>query len=181
MQTEYLKYYDLENYILTDVRANFKANGHLNSFDFFCIIIWKANRAKSKIANRLLKADSNLDRVVRGLTSKIFVAEDNKEKLRLLMEDYGFRLPMASAILSLLYPNDFTIYDVRVCETFPEYKKLDNLIFENLWKGYCNYIESVRNYGSQKLSLREKDRLLWSKSFYEQLQKDIKSNFNRNQ
>lgn len=50
MQTEYLKYYDLENYILTDVRANFKANGHLNSFDFFCIIIWKANRAKSKIA-----------------------------------------------------------------------------------------------------------------------------------
>lgn len=97
------------------------------------------------------------------------------------MEDYGFRLPMASAILSLLYPNDFTIYDVRVCETFPEYKKLDNLIFENLWKGYCNYIESVRNYGSQKLSLREKDRLLWSKSFYEQLQKDIKSNFNRKQ
>lgn len=180
METEHLKFYDLEKYILTDVRANFKADGHLNSFDFFCIIIWKANRAKSKIANRLLKIDSNLDQVVRDLTRKIFVAGDSKEKLRILIEDYGFRLPMASAILSLLYPDDFTIFDVRVCETFPEYKRLDNLIFKNLWKGYCKYIESVRNYGSQELSLREKDRLLWGKSFYEQLQSDIESDFIRN-
>jgi len=181
MQTEYLKYYDLEKYILTDVRAKYKAEGYLNSFDFFCIIIWKANRAKSKIAKRLMKMNSNLDQAIKDLTNKIFVAEENKEKLRILLEDYGFRLPMASAILSLLYPNYFTIYDVRVCETFPEYKGLDNLIFENLWKGYCNYIESVRNYETQNLSLRDKDRLLWGKSFYEQLQKDIKSYFRLNQ
>lgn len=180
MQTEYLKYYNLENYILTDVRANFEVNGHLSAFDFFCIIIWKANRAKSKIAKRLLKIDPNLDQGVKDLTSKIYLAEDNKEKLRILLEDYGFRLPMGSSILSLLYPDDFTIYDVRVCETFPKYKNLDNLIFKNLWKGYCNYIESVRNYGNQELSLRDKDRLLWGKSFYEQLQRDIESNFIRN-
>ena len=117
---------------------------------------------------------------MKDLTSKIYLAEDNKEKLRILLEDYRFRLPMGSAILSLLYPYDFTIYDVRVCETFPKYKNLDNLIFNNLWKGYCNYIESVRNYGNQELSLRDKDRLLWGKSFYEQLQRDIESNFIRN-
>ncbi len=45
---------------------------------------------------------------------------------------------------------------------------------------HSNYIESVRNYGDQKLSLRDKDRLLWGKSFYEQLQRDIKSGFIRN-
>lgn len=154
---------------------------YINSFDFFCIIIWKANRAKSKIANRLLKINMNLDQGVRDLTSKIFVAKENREKLRILLEDYGFRLPMASAILSVLYPVYFTIFNVRVCETFPKYKRLDNLIFENLWKGYCSYIKSVRNYGTQNLSLRDKDRLLWGKSFYEQLLKDIKCNFKLNQ
>lgn len=180
MKTDYIKFYNLENYILTDVRTNFLQNKSLNSFDFFCIIIWKANRAKSKIASKLLKKNSNLEEIIKELTSKIYFANENKEKLRILLVDYGFRLPIASAILSLLYPDNFTIYDTRVCDTLSSYKGLENLTFEKLWEGYCYYIDSVRNYGTQDLSLRDKDRLLWGKSFYEQLQKDINSNFNYN-
>ena len=179
MQTDFLKFYNLENYILTDVRNNFSRNKSLNSFDFFCIIIWKANRAKSKIADRLLKFNLTLDESVKDLTTKIYQAKDDKEKLKILIEDFGFRLPMASAILSLLYPDNFTIYDIRVCDTFPNHKGLDNLTFEKLWVGYCNYIESVKNYGAENLSLRDKDRLLWGKSFYEQLESDLKANFKK--
>ena len=177
MEELQLKLYNTENYILTDVKDFFLQNGYLNTFDFFCIIIWKANRAKSKIANRLLNFNSNLDESVKELTTKIYQAETEKQKLNVLIVDFGFRLPMASAILSLLYPEKFTIFDIRVCDTFPEYKGIENLKFENLWSKYCQYIQSVRNYGKLKVSLRNKDRILWGKSFQEQLENNIKSNF----
>ncbi len=75
MEELQLKIYNTENYILTDVKDFFLQNGYLNTFDFFCIIIWKANRAKSKIANRLLKFNPNLDESVKDLTTKIYQAE----------------------------------------------------------------------------------------------------------
>ncbi len=179
METDYLKFYDLEKYILTDVKDNFSKNGFLYSFDFFCIVIWKANRAKSKIANRLLSFNPDLNEGVKNLTNKIYKATEDKEKLKILIKNFGFRLPMASAILSLLYTENFTVYDIRVCEIFPQYKGLDNLTFEKMWEGYKNYILSVRNYGPKHLSLRDKDRLLWGKSFFDQLSSDIKSNFKK--
>ena len=181
MEAFYLKLYYLENYILSDVKDNFSKNGFLNSFDFFCIIIWKANRAKSKIAKRLLEYNPDIhdiEKSVKDLTSKIYLAKDDEQKLKILLVDYKFRLPMASAILSILYPNKFTIYDIRVCDAFPNYKGIDNLTFEKLWVNYTKYIKDVRQYGTLNISLRDKDRLLWGKSFHEQLINDLKVNFN---
>lgn len=180
METTYIKYSNLENYILTEVRKTFLKLGYLSAFDFFCIIIWKSNRAKSKIANRLLTNNSTLEKSVKDLSNQIFLAKSDKEKLRVLISGFGFRLPISSAILTLLYPDSFTIYDVRVCNTFPHFKGLDQLKFEKLWVRYYEFIEAVKNYGSQNLSLREKDKLLWGKSFYEQLNKDLKTNFKQN-
>ena len=172
------KLYNLENYILTDVRDNFNRNGHLTAFDFFCIVIWKANRAKTKIADRLLKRNPDIEKSVRDLTSKIFKATDDKQKLKVLIDDYKFRLPMSSAILSLLYPDNFTIYDVRVCDTLTNFKGLDNITnFDKKWLAYSDFIKSVREYKPKNISLRDKDRLLWGKSFYEQLSSDLKNNF----
>lgn len=180
MTTHYIKYYDLENYVLTDVRYCFNRNGHLTAFDFFCILILKANRAKTKIFQRLLNYNPDIEQSVKDLTSKKFLATDNKQKLKVLIDDYKFRLPMSSAILSLLYPDNFTIYDVRVCDTLTNFKGLGAIAnFENLWLGYKEYIESVKKYEPQNLSLRDKDRLLWGKSFYEQLNNDLKNNFQK--
>ena len=172
------KLYNLENYILTDVRDSFFRDGHLTAFDFFCIVIWKANRAKTKIAQRLLKRNSDIEKSVHDLTSKIFLATDDKQKLKVLMDDYKFRLPMSSAILSLLYPDNFTIYDVRVCDTLTEYKTLGTVTdFEKLWIRYTDFINSIREYEPKNISLRDKDRLLWGQSFYEQLTSDLENNF----
>jgi len=49
-----LRYYDLEAYLFEDVHKRFKTEGSIGAFDFFSIVIWKANRAKSRIAKRLL-------------------------------------------------------------------------------------------------------------------------------
>ena len=177
MENQYLKLYDLENYLLTDVKDNFHNNGYLNSFEFFCIIIWKANRAKSKIASRLVNNNESLDASIKHLTEQIYLASDNRRKLEILIVEYHFRLPMASAILSILYPELFTIFDFRVCDTFSEFRNIDNLSFNKLWIRYSEYIERVRNYGTINLSLRDKDRLLWGKSFKEQLELDLQTNF----
>jgi hypothetical protein len=169
--TNYIKYYDLENYVLTDVRDNFDRDGQLTAFDFFCIVVWKANRAKTKIAQRLIKYNPDIEQSVKELTGKIFSAADDKQKLKVLIDDYEFRLPMSSAILSLLYPDNFTIYDVRVCDNITN--------FEKLWLGYKDYIDSVKKYEPQNLSLRDKDRFLWGKSFFEQLNNDLKNKFQK--
>lgn len=145
MATHYIKYYDLENYILKEVRDNLNINGHLTAFDFFCFVIWKANRAKTKIAQRLLKYNPDINQSVKDLTAKIFSATDDRQKLKVLIDDYQFRLPMSSAILSLRYPDNFTVYDVRVCNTLTNLRGLDtNTNFEKLWLGYKDYIDNVK-------------------------------------
>jgi hypothetical protein len=61
---DYVAIYDQETYLFETVHSRFHEQGFLSAFDFFCIIIWKANRAKSKIAKRLLaKGHDSLETV----------------------------------------------------------------------------------------------------------------------
>jgi hypothetical protein len=59
---DYRIYYDLEQYLFRDVNSHFTDNQKLDAFDFFCIVIWKANRAKSRVASLLLKKFDDLER-----------------------------------------------------------------------------------------------------------------------
>jgi len=179
MNCDYRKYYYLENYIFNEVSEKYIKNGYINYFDFFCIIIWKANRSKSKIAKRLLaKNYKDISEAIKILTQSIHQANNNRERLKILIVEWGFRLPMASAILTVLHPKDFTIYDIRVCEIIGNFKDIQNKTkFESIWEGYQKYIEAVKNAVSIDISLRDKDRFLWGKSFYDQLKKDIRNNF----
>ena len=69
---DYRSFYNMEDYLFYTVRSKFLNQGYLSAFDFFCIIIWKANRAKTKIAQRLMKKGySNLEEAVRGLTEEL--------------------------------------------------------------------------------------------------------------
>lgn len=178
---QFLDYYHLENYLLTAVGERFRENGSLSAFDFFCIIIWKANRAKSKIAKRLLgKGYPDLDSAVTALGSDIATADSDSDRLRVLIERWGFRLPMASAILTILYPDAFTVYDVRVCNHFGDFHNAQNKTkFADLWARYLEFIEAVRASSSGPLSLRDKDRLLWGQSFASQLNDDIAARFEK--
>jgi len=176
------KYYDLEKYLFGEVSPTFKLSGNLSTFDFFCIVVWKANRAKSKIARRMLSHGfTNLEDAVATLMGQVHQAVDEKERLRLLIQKWGFRLPMASAILTVLYPHNFTVYDVRVCEMLDDFHHLQYKVdFEALWSGYSQYVQRVRKCGPENISLREKDRWFWGKSFANNLLRDIENKFMHN-
>jgi hypothetical protein len=175
---DYLKLYDLENYLLGEVAEKFKAEGKLDAFDFFCIVIWKANRAKSRVARLLLKRFSSLDEAVEALTTALNKEQDRKAKMKLLISDWGFNLPMASAILTVLYQHDFTVYDIRVCNVLGNFHKTkERSDFDQMWSEYESYVAAVKAAASTISDLRNKDRWLWGKSFSEQLKSDISTSF----
>ena len=176
---DYRDLYWLEDYLFSKVSARFAQTRTLSAFDFFCIVIWKANRAKSKVARRLLDAGFvDLQSAVAELARDVDKFAEPKERLRVLIQKWRFRLPMASAILTVLYPEQFTVYDVRVCETLGDFASLaDRVNFESLWEGYTHFADRVQASGPASLSLRDKDRWLWGKSVAEQLARNIDARF----
>lgn len=175
----YGQYYDLESYLFKTVRDRFREQGFLDAFDFFCIVIWKANRSKSKIARSLMKKGfDRLDTAVEALTSGLAKQNSDEGRFRLLFDEWGLRVPMASAILTVLYPENFTVYDVRVCDIIGDFHNLQYLAsFDSVWLRYQDYMRAVMRAAPDGFTLREKDRYLWGKSFYEQLRRDIKNTF----
>jgi len=183
--------YHLEEYLFKKISPRFHRDGELSVFDFFCIMIWKANRAKSKIAHRLLSQyqtnREDLDAIIRDMTRALHRAKEPRERLRILVKDWGFMLPMATAILTVLWPDDFTIYDVRVCNTLlckalRNHHNLQNKTnFSNLWSGYQKFKSDVEAQTPPNLLLRDKDRYLWGESFKKQLIDDIKTRFSKKQ
>lgn len=181
---DYRKYEDLECYLFRsgEVQSKFEQQRCLNAFDFFCIVSWKSNRVKPYIAEKLKTIDKDLEKAVRKVTSEIYGQEEKRGKLRYLVEDCEFGLPMSSAILTVLYPNEFTVYDTRVCkvlsdEGYKNYSKLryDRKNFDKTWQEYEEYKRDVGKACPKELNLtlRDKDRYLWGKSFADQLKDDI--------
>ncbi len=82
-------------------------------------------------------------------------------------------LPMASAVLTVLYPEEFTIYDVRVCKSIGDFQRLGAQSFsDELWHQYLSFKEAVSQRSPKGLSLRDKDRYLWGKSFHDQIEEE---------
>ena len=172
-----LEFYDLETYILESVGPAFHKRGHLSAEEFFAIIMWKANRAKSKVAKRLMGRGLPLQEAVRRLTQELHEAPDDLCRFTVL-HDWGLRLPMASAVLTILWPEHFSVYDERVRDQLGDFKHIAGRTkLASLWQGYCEYMEAVKATAPSHLSLRDKDRFLWGKSVLEQLHSDVAVEF----
>jgi hypothetical protein len=124
--------------------------------------------------------DSDLDKISRNISSDIAKAKTEKEKMKVLILDWGFKIAIASAILTILYPDIFTIYDYRAAEQVGEGEKLKRKTkFEDIWSGYVEFRNKVAAV-SHGGSLREKDHYLFGKSRMDDLTKDLKNEFAEN-
>jgi hypothetical protein len=170
----YLRYYDLEKYLFNDVRLRFEREARIDHVDFYLILIWKANRAKNITRDRLAREAGSFPEAIERIAVALSVAKENQAKLKVLMDKpWNFRLPTASAILTVLYPEEFTVYDERVCEALPSFKKLgDRRCDDAMWNEYLEFKHAVESCTPPDLCLRDKDRYLFGKSFYEQARKD---------
>jgi hypothetical protein len=166
---DYRKFYDLENYLFSEVGSRFREQGVLSALDLYLILAWKANRAKNQTRDRLAARAGTFDTACQEIARALFAADSSKSRLRILMEEWNFFLPTTTAILAVLFPNEFTVYDVRVCKVLGNYSGLANLKFSTkLNDGLVAYTDAVRAAAPAGLSLRDCDKYLWGKSFYDQ-------------
>ena|SRR3989344_8705441 len=161
----YRKYYFLENYLFNEVSNNFENNHFLTDEEFFAIVIWKSNRSKTKVLNGIKSAGQS----IREITTNIYY-EDNKErKVEILTKIDGIGIPVASAILSVCYPNDFIISDYRALSTLNKLLGKETLVnLSNSVPRYLEYLDLCKKVADEKgLNLRDLDVCLWGYDFYE--------------
>ncbi len=173
----YLKYYWLDNYLEKEVRPAFVKNHFLTAEEFFAIIFWKSKRPAKRIRASLS------DEAIKNLTETIANEKDLDTKLDILLDKDGFDIAMASAVLTTLYPETFTVYDYRVREQVnkrigdgsEKIRNLSTVVNRKEKKRlYWKYVSLVRGT-YPALSLRDCDRTLWGESWYEDMQDFIGS------
>ncbi|MDD4804852.1 MAG: hypothetical protein PHN69_06840 [Candidatus Pacebacteria bacterium] len=160
----YKKYYFLEDYLFQEITNNFNKNHYLTDEEFFSIIIWKSNRAKGWIVKGI-KKELKEGRTIKDITEKIYEINDNKNRIIYLDKIYGIGIPIASAILTVCYPNDFTISDYRAQNSVRKigYKGKDITLSI---RGYFEYLDFCKKLSKENnLSLRDLDRCLFAKDF----------------
>jgi len=163
---KYLKYYWLENYLFDNVNKSFHNRGHLNPEEFFAIVIWKSNRAKTNVRRGIIKSA----RTICAITSEIFQSKTPEDKLDVFLSPKipNIGIPIASAVLTVCYPNEFTIADYRACASLKDFgEKVHGNPTVNA-PAYFEYLDKCKKLAHKyKISLRDFDRILWAKDFYE--------------
>jgi hypothetical protein len=179
MPIEFEKQYDQERFLFEVVGPRFQRQGWLGAYDVFSIVRWKANRAISRVASSLVRiSGSSLEQTSRELSRDIFKARDDRERFLIVSGKWKLRLPMASAILTVLYPETFTVYDVRACDMLGGFSNLVNRAnLESRWQGYVAFMDAVRRSTPPNLSLRDKDRYLWARSRHDGLMQFVARDF----
>jgi hypothetical protein len=178
-KTDYVELYNLERYLFDTVGPRFRIAGRLSAFDFFCIVLWKAPRSKQLVARRIRsRGPADLDEAITQMAEQLRQAKAPEQRLNLLCDTWALRLSMASAVLTVLYPEEFAVYDLRVCDELQGFGDLGNVTQpERRWAGYVDYRNALRAATPTGLSLRDKDRWLWGKSFATELLADIAQGF----
>ncbi|MDD4110583.1 MAG: hypothetical protein PHS54_03410 [Clostridia bacterium] len=163
--TFYKKYYLIEKYLFDEVSKNFYNRHFLTKEEFFVIIIWKSNRSKTKVLDGI----KSTNKTIKQISEQIFNTKDRKNKIEILQKIDGIGLPIASAILTVCFPNEFTITDYRATRTLKTIKKGKNIKNpSSSIDNYLNYVDiCIDEAKSKNISLRELDRFLWGYDFYE--------------
>lgn len=163
---KYLNYYFLENYLFNEVSKNFQKRGYLTPEEFFAIVIWKRNASKTKILNGIKEGK----RTIKEITLKISQAKELEQKLDVLLSPKisGIGIAIASAILTVCYPDNFTIADYRACAALKDFgEEIAGNPISNI-TAYFEYLKKCKKLSRKhNLSLRDFDRMLWAKDFYE--------------
>jgi hypothetical protein len=186
--SDFTKYYDsnIEEYIFNVISKKFKDG--LDAIDFFIICNWKSNRILKLIYNGLktkcVDDKINIDDYIKRLTRKLYEEADDNKRLGMLTDIEGIHLAMASAILTVLDKEKYTIYDFRACEhrDLKQFKKLkDKEKGKITWKDYKEYIDAVKKIQKEEniINLRETDKALWGISFMDDLKNNIKDGFKK--
>lgn len=160
-----IAYYSPETILFPVLEKSFADTGILDPLELYIILDWKSPRARTRQQRRLAVIAGSFDAAAHGIAADLRSAIGPEQQLGLLLTKWGFLLPTASAVLAVLYPNTFTIYDIRVCNTLKAFHQLGKMKWSpEFWKEYQRFLVAVRDAAPQGLSLRDCDRWLWGQN-----------------
>jgi hypothetical protein len=170
MEPDYSKYHHIEDYLFAEVGPRFIKCARISPFDFYVILIWKANQQKRRIRARLRQRAGSFTTAVQAIGESLYASSGSKRKLEVLMKEWGFRLPMATAILTVLYPADFAVYDNRICTELKISTNVAEKFFsDEVWTEYQRFLQAIDAAAPSGLSLRDKSRYLWGRALYNEV------------
>ena len=120
---------------------------------FIRVIRWKSSRTIWRIDR------NNFSKYIKNF--KKLKDSNNSERLNLLIQLPGIRIPIASVFLNLIWPNKYPIIDVRTIGVLRHYGHIDwsNISEKHYWE-FRNEILKIKKK-CQKYCLRKIDRALF--------------------
>ncbi len=166
--------YSPETLLFPALAKSFADNGTLDPLGLYLILDWKASRARTRHHSRLAQIAGSFNAAAHMIAADLRAAATPEQQLELLFKKWKFKLPTASAILTVLCPDTFTIYDIRVCNTLGAFHQLGGKPWSpDTWHEYQRFVIAVRDAAPQGLSLRDCDRWLWGQNKQETLLKEL--------
>jgi hypothetical protein len=116
--------------------------GYLLKKEFVSIGKWKTESQKSRYEN-------NSNKKVENLTREALEASD-QAKVEILDKLEGVGIPVASAILTIVYPQEYCVIDYRTWRALLWLRKLtkDGSFTFTSYKEYSNFLDLYDHYGT---------------------------------
>lgn len=170
-----IHFYSPEVTLFPDPAKRFQQNGKLTGEEIYLILDWKASRARTRHLRRLKIDKRTFSQAAHEHGLALHGAADDECRLRLVLgSPWSFALPTATAMLAVLYPYRFTVYDIRVCDALGDFHRLGHRRWsERSWADYCRFVEAVRVAAPANLSLRDADRWLWGHDKRKALRREL--------
>jgi len=147
---KYIALYDVEKYLFEVVGPRTKKVGYMTFDDFYKICIWKSVRQKQRYIKNKTK--------IKAITKEAFSKQDEKEKIKILCDKLeGVGIPTASAILTVVFPEQYAMIDVRCISIIREKLKIEinKYISVNTWLEYLKVMRKISK--KNKITPRELD------------------------
>jgi len=131
--------------------------GYLTKDEFIKIGKWKSSRLQRWYFQ-------NTDEEIEKITKDVLLTKFEKRKIDLLIKLKGVKIPTASAILTLIDPDNYGVIDIRVWQVLYLYDsvktKPEGIGFD--FNNWFNYLVKLRYYAKKfKVKARDIERTLF--------------------
>ena len=119
----------------------------------FKICMWKSARQKQ----RYIKNKDSVEQK----TKQAFSEMDEEQRMEILCQLSGVSVPMASALLTIVYPEKYAVIDIRCLETLEKMGcDIGKYPFPNTW---LKYLDIMRKWAKENsVTPRELDMALFA-------------------
>ena len=135
---------------------------YLDEDEFDEILRWKL---RGQYCRQLKLRERNTELFIISMTRSAFAvvnkaeAWETEQRLRILVKLNGVGIPVASAILTICYPDRYSVIDFRGWrQVFGQAKKYNNYSY----KEYCEYLSEIKQIAFRfDLTPQEVDMAIW--------------------